>query len=280
MRYAGLLLLLLGCHGGAQAQAPAARPAAPTPAPAPAPRPTPRATPPWRELSPGLRWQRTAVQGEDSEPLEWLVVRVDLERRALGVERTRDDTLASLEADPAVLFAVDAGFFAPNHDPTGLLVEGSRRYGALSAGGGSGVLRVEGRRATLESSPALLDAGVLPAFSLGVQCGPRLLEADGSVGIYRNDGRRYARTAACLRDGGRTVDFVLTWSEPEPLRGPTLYWFARALAAAPSPGGDARGCEAALNLDGGPSTGAWLRGEAGAQHPAPGPVPWALVVRR
>jgi hypothetical protein len=114
---------------------------------------------------------------------------------------------------------------------------------------------------------------------LAVQCGPRLVEHDGTIGIHRDDGRRYARTAACVREGGRTLDFVLVWNAGDPMRGPGLLSFARMLLASPSFVGDAAPCERALNLDGGPSTGAFVRGRPALSHDALGPVPFALVAR-
>ena len=59
-----------------------------------------------------------------------------------------------------------------------------------------------------------------------------------------------------------------------PLRGPGLQWLARRLAG-PSPTGDPTGCERALNLDGGPSTGFRLAGSTG--HEPLGPTPWLLT---
>ena len=54
---------------------------------------------------------------------------------------------------------------------------------------------------------------------------------------------------------------------------------AMPTVAAPSPVGDPAGCEMALNLDGGPSTGVIVRGARDARNPALGPVPWVLVAR-
>jgi exopolysaccharide biosynthesis protein len=59
---------------------------------------------------------------------------------------------------------------------------------------------------------------------------------------------RAARTAACVRDGGRTLELYLT--EPRDL-GPSLSELAHFLLE--------QGCEHALNLDGGPSTAAAYR---------------------
>jgi uncharacterized protein YigE (DUF2233 family) len=158
-----------------------------------------------------------------------------------------------------------------------VLISHGTELGVVNPRGGSGTLVVRENRAELVDAAAPLPPA--PRIDLAVQCGPRLVERDGSPGIYRDDGQRYARTAACIRDDGRTLDIVVTWTRDAPMRGPGLYNFARLLAAA-SPVGDPRGCAAALNLDGGPSTGVWTRDAPAASHAPLGPVPWILVVRR
>lgn len=229
----------------------------------------------WSDVAPGLRWRRASFV-EEARTLDWLVVRLDLAQVTPRAERVPDDRLAGLAGDPHVRFAVDAGFFDDDMTPTGLLSSGTTEFSAVDPRGGSGIVVLRGARAELldASVPFARDARV----SLAVQCGPRLVERDGSVGIRRDDGRRFARTALCLRDGGRIVDVVTTWWRDEPLRGPSLFSFSQRLASA-SPVGDERGCEAALNLDGGPSTGVYVRGASLASHEPIGPVPYAITLR-
>ena len=118
-------------------------------------------------------------------------------------------------------WGIRAGF-EPDHAAGGVLRSGGRAWGAAGPRGGSGLLVVHqgvGRVASRE----LLDGGVPYApEDLVVQCGPRLVETGGQVGVYRDDGRRFARTALCLRDQGRTLDVILTWEDGAPLRGPGL----------------------------------------------------------
>lgn len=233
-------------------------------------------SPAWVRISDGLAYRRAHALGEEGASLEWLVVRIDLSRATPAALRVRDARLLALAQDPRVLFAVDAGFFElDGYEPSGLLVSAGEQLHGLGARGGSGVLIVRGGAAEVLEAAAPLPRE--PRIDLAVQCGPRLIERDGSVGIHRDDGQRYARTAACLRDRGRTLDIVLTWSSANPMRGPGLYTFARMLAQ-PSPVGDREGCEMALNLDGGPSTGVYVRGAPEATHAPLGPVPWAIVV--
>jgi hypothetical protein len=242
----------------------------PTPAPVTPPAPTP-----WTDVAPGVRVRRANVVDE-WRVLEWLVVRLDLTRVAPVATAVPDEDMLALEHDPTVLVAVDAGFFDDDHRPDGLLVSEGNQIAPVTTHGGSGLLCVRGGTADLFASTDTLPPGA--PFQLAVQCGPRLVERDGAVGITRDTGARFARTAACVRDGGHTLDLVVTWLPSDPLRGPGLMALAQRLAQ-PSPVGDPRGCERALNLDGGPSTGVFVRGAPFATHRPVGPVPYALVVR-
>lgn len=235
----------------------------------------------WREASPGVRWREVEVAppppmrvtDRDPATVRWTVIRLDLSRVTLVATRSGDDRTDPATSPAWARVAVNGGFFEPDHSPSGWLVsEGALLHGAGERGG-SGVLVVDGGRAAVVPSA---DAHLEGARGLAVQCGPRLVEADGSVGIHRDDGHRDARTVACVRDGGRTLDLVLTWDPADPRRGPGLLQLAQMLAA-PSPVGDAQGCEAALNLDGGPSTAGFVRG--GFSHAPVGPTPWLLAVR-
>ncbi len=220
----------------------------------------------WSTVAPGFTWTQVELPF-DEERLLWTVLRFDLSRWSLQVERSPDDTVTGL----ARTAAVNAGYFEPDHAPSGLLISRGHVLGRPATRGGSGVLTLRNGRASIEAS-----AGFPEDFAgeLAVQCGPRLVEEGGLVGVHRDDGHRFARTAACVRDAGRTLDLVLTWNLHDPLRGPGLQWFARRLAG-PSPTGDPSGCERALNLDGGPSTGFSIAGAPG--HPALGPTPWLLT---
>jgi hypothetical protein len=189
------------------------------------------------------------------------------------VERVRQDTFSELTLDPGVLAAVDAGFFERDRAPSGLVVSGGRLLHGAAHAGGSGGLEVSSGVARVVPS-----AGYTRGSPLALQCGPRLVEPGGLVGIRRDDGERFARTAACVRAEGRTLDLVVTWAVTSPLRGPGLLRFAQRLAG-PSPVGDPEGCALALNLDGGPSTAMYVRGARGTHHGPQGPTPWALLVR-
>ena len=240
--------------------------------------------PPWRDLAPGVRWieARESFPDERGElrPHRWVVARLDLRRANLQAYRSVRARVGEGLFDPRAVLAFNAGFFEPDHRASGVLRSGGRAWGDAGPRGGSGLLVVHqgiGRVVSRE----LLDGGVPYApEDLVVQCGPRLVETGGQVGVYRDDGHRFARTALCLRDQGRTLDVVFAWAEGAPLRGPGLLHFAQRLGRADQTA--SRGCEAALNLDGGPSTGVTARSRPGRwsfAHDAVGPTPWLLVAR-
>jgi hypothetical protein len=117
---------------------------------------------------------------------------------------------------------------------------------------------------------ALGSAGVYigPVSGLGfepklvLQSFPLLVEAEGKLGVYRDDGRRAARTVACLI--GDTLHLIVIAAPRGD--GPTLFETAGLLREA-SPSGF--GCRRALNLDGGPSSGIWFSSEVPAKQRAP-----------
>lgn len=129
----------------------------------------------------------------------------------------------------------------------GLLVVGGKLLSPLREGLDGGVLTLHHGRARIASSRGY----VVPKHAeLALQCRPRLI-VSRSVSPGLNAERRSARTAACVRDAGRTLDIYLT--DPEG-PGASLAELARWLLR--------EGCDHALNLDGGPSSAAafWERG--------------------
>ncbi|MEZ4411005.1 MAG: phosphodiester glycosidase family protein [Polyangiales bacterium] len=279
----------------------ACRRAPPPPAqPSPAPRPTVSVARPvevedgsvpatWEEVAPGVRW-RGALLAFDAPPpagaitldrgpasLRWVEFRLDLARVSLVAARVAGDDLARDARALGAIVAVDGGFFEPDRSASGVVVSEGIALAPYRPRGGSGVLTIANGLADVVASEGFgVDASAGLAAMFAVQCGPRLVERDGSVGIRRDDGRRAARTAACVRDGGRTLDLVVTWDPADPTRGPGLLHLARRLGGVDGPAGEP-GCERALNLDGGPSTGAFVRGRW--THRPRGPTPWLLVAR-
>lgn len=190
-----------------------------------------------------------------------------LDRYALALEDVGmgRDLAAVLERTRADL-VVNAGFFGPNGEPVGLAVSEGHTLSRHTHALGGGVLTFDGAVATLFDGETFAPGKDL---QFAVQCRPRLV-VDGVANVKRDDGKRSERTALCLRDGGKTLEVVVI-AERE--GGPSLFALSQHLAK--------RGCAAALNLDGGPSTGAAWR-DAGAVRtigPRAG-IRHALVVLR
>lgn len=146
------------------------------------------------------------------------------------------------------LLGLNGGYFDKAYRPTTWLVSEGRELKSRNRSAKGGVLWIKGQR--LGIGP-LAQAPAKPDFA--VQNGPMLVEAEGHIGIKSDDGRRAARTVACLaRDGeARTLRFLLILATPG--RGPTLLEAATMLAK--PKGQKGYDCAWALNLDGGKSTG-------------------------
>lgn len=296
-------LALAACRR--EAPRPRSAPPSPTaPLPTPATPPSPRRADvtviersPWTPLAPGARWSRVKLRlvpapseaHRDAAPqvLHWIVARLDVTRVDATVEPVggsrRLAPFAARTRDAIVV--TDSGFFEADGRPSGVVISRGVALHGPGPRGGSGVLAFTDARVAVLPVDTRDGGGFTPDGSLrtAVQCGPRVVERDGAPGIRGHDGRFAARTVACVRDRGQTLDLVATWDEADGLAGPELYDLATLLAG-PSPTGDPAGCEAALNLDGGPSTGIFLRDLAGDRsltydRSPPGPTPWALVVR-
>lgn len=193
-----------------------------------------------------------------------------LERYAITIEdvgmtRGLAEVLARTEAE----LAVNGGFFDPNGKALGLAISNGALLSKASPSMSGGVITSDGERAQLwESETFSLPEGT----RFGVQCKPRLV-VGGALNIKRDDGQRSERTALCLRDGGRTIEVAIIREEGSEMGGPSLFAFGRWLVR--------HGCEGALNLDGGPSTGVAWREDGAAKVLAPrGPLRHAIVFKK
>lgn len=167
---------------------------------------------------------------------------------------------------PDDVLAVNAGFFDPAGRPVGLVVSGAELVAPFAPRLGGGVFAIDRGRARLFDAESFELPTALP--ELAVHCRPRLV-VDGRANVRSDDGRAAERTALCARDGGTKLDVIVVRGGEG--GGPTLFELARAL--------EGRGCESALNLDGGPSTGVAWRERTGLRAlPPRGPVRHAIVV--
>jgi hypothetical protein len=212
---------------------------------------------------------------EGGHHIVWTVIRADLARVEPVIRSPWRKRLESFASDPDVKVAVNGGFYEPDESPSGWLVSEGVSLAPANRRGGSGSFVVRDGRAEIAPVSPTLPVSV-PEFAL--QCGPRLVEPGGALGIRADDGKRAARTVLCLREGGYELDIVLAWTRNGDRDGPTLLQMARWLMGGLLPS-DPSGCEAALNLDGGPSTGIYLRDDEARAHKPFGKVPFALVLR-
>jgi hypothetical protein len=165
------------------------------------------------------------------------------------------------------LAVVNGGYFEADFKPSSWVVSGGAELARKSDPSKGGVLAVTSGRVYLGPM-----SGLDFEPSLAVQSFPLIVEPHGVPGIHRDDGRRAARTVACLV-GSRLHFIVLAAPRGE---GPTLFEASKLLRVAPPQG---FGCRAALNLDGGPSSGVWFSPTLGArQRPPLAHVGYAIAV--
>lgn len=181
---------------------------------------------------------------------------------------------------PEADVVVNAGFFTPEFRPTGLLVsEGRVLHPFVDHGGaaGTGVLvwKADGAIELYTRAAFVLEDP--EAIRVALQAGPRLIEPDGAPGI-RSDDRISANRTVVGRDRAGRFVIVVAHAAGASRSGPSLWEMMQLI------GPDGLGAhraelalEAALNLDGGPSTGLYLR-PAELAMPAGEIVPSALVV--
>ncbi|MBX3216317.1 MAG: phosphodiester glycosidase family protein [Labilithrix sp.] len=191
--------------------------------------------------------------------------RYELRVEDAGMTTALDAVLERTEAD----LVVNGGFFDPDGKPVGLAVSDGAVLSRLANGLSGGVLASDGARAELFAAEGF----ALPEGArFAVQCRPRLV-VSGVANVKSDDGKRAERTALCTRDEGRVVDVVIVrGSDDGESAGPSLFALAQHLAEA--------GCESALNLDGGPSTGiAWREGDHVKLLAPRGPVRHVVAFR-
>jgi uncharacterized protein YigE (DUF2233 family) len=182
-----------------------------------------------------------------------------------GMSTALDAVLARSDAE----LVVNGGFFDPQGKPVGLVMSERAIVSSLAPALSGGVVTWDGERAKLwESESFAMPDGA----RFAVQCRPRLV-VDGSPNVKSDDGHRSERTALCLRDGGKAIDVVIVKGATSESPGPSLFALGKYLAQ--------RGCEGALNLDGGPSTGVAWRENGAVRMLAPArPVRHAVSFRR
>jgi hypothetical protein len=165
------------------------------------------------------------------------------------------------------LAVVNGGYFEADFRPSNWLRSGGVDLAPKVDIGKGGVLALAPGRIYVGPLSGL---GFEPEVAL--QSFPLVVEPGGKRGIHTDDGRRAARTLACLT-GGRLHLIVIAAPRGD---GPTLFETAELLQK-PRPEGF--GCTVALNLDGGPSSGVWFGSAVPAKQRLPlSPVGHALAI--
>ncbi len=196
---------------------------------------------------------------EGLERADFDVTNIELSVVDVGMTR---EIARFADREPVPALVINGGFFDREKRPVGLVIAGGDELSPLDVRLGGGVLWIRDGIARLSEAETYAEREV----DFAIQGKPRLV-VGGKTNIGGGDNSRAARTALCIRDGGRRLE-VTVWTFES--GGVTLAELAGDMAAA--------GCEAALNLDGGPSSG-WAR-QNGEGRPPDAPIRHAIVFRR
>lgn len=258
---AGMLLVAaMGCGGLIPTPTPTPRPP-PTLTPTPAAAtsipmtPTPTLPPTWQEVAPGLELRAMTFQAQvDASPAEAMLLRIDPRRYTFRIAYAPDSpsTVSEWQMQTGALAVINAGFFQPDYQTAGLLASDGEVFGLsfdqidAEYYGFCGMFSVTG------GLPTLRKLGTIPyqpgePLDQAVQGLPMLLEMGVPVSFDLPD-RVARRTAIAIDRSGAVILISL------PRSMVSLYQLRDWLAGAAE-----LQLDAALNLDGGPSTGMMLR---------------------
>jgi uncharacterized protein YigE (DUF2233 family) len=280
LRYSlALLALLLAACDVAEpaAQPPVATRPVPTlfptgvvaPPPAAQPAPAQPADTGWLAGGAGVELRRLRIAGANGRaafPL--VVVRLDAAqvRLRVGYAPDRPRALSTWFDEAQPTLAINGGFFTPDYHSTALVISDGAVSGSSYEGFG-GMLAVAQDGAV--GLRALRDQPYDPGESLAqaMQSFPMLVFSGGEIAPIEDDGKRARRSAIAIDHAGRLLLIASPTSEF------TLRGFADWLGASDLE------IDRALNLDGGSSTGLFLRsGELSEQIDSFGPLPLVLLV--
>lgn len=214
---------------------------------------------------PGLRVVSGTVRHSGVWGFSDLAIDLELVRLRI-VSAKRGAPLAKLLPKNA-LAVVNGGYFEANFRPSGWLKHDGVELAGKSDTSKGGLLALGPKGPYVGEF-----SGLKFEPRLAIQSHPLIVEAEGKPGIHRDDGRRAARTVACLKGGA--LHFILI-SAPRG-EGPTLFESAALLRDAAPRG---FGCTRALNLDGGPSSGVVFGAEVPARPREPiAPVAYGIAI--
>lgn len=249
---------------------PAVRPIATLfPTLAAAPTPAPDADTGWQLGGSGVAVRHLrAEETPDGPPIALVIVRLDPAAIRLHVGYTPDQprSIQRWFADERPLLALNGGYFSASYRSTALVVSDGVASGASYEGFG-GMLAVSGDGAI--SLRALRDQPYDPGEPIrqALQSAPMLVMPGGAPAAIEDDGQRARRSAVGIDRAGRLLLIV------SPTAGFTLRGFAGWLSRSDLD------VDRALNLDGGSSTGLYLKsGALDERIDSLGPLPLTLLV--
>lgn len=223
----------------------------------------------WLASSAGVAVRHLRVAAAPGQtPIPLVVVRIDTAaiRLRVGYTPAQPRGLSSWFAAEQPLLAVNGGFFTERYQSTALVISDGTPSGASYDGfGGMLAVAADGR---IELR-ALRDHPYDPSEPLtqALQSFPMLIFPGGTRATITDDGRRARRTAVALDHSGHLLFIV------SPTSSFTLNDFAGWLNQSDLD------IDGALNLDGGSSTGLYLKaGALDEQIDSWGPLPQVLLV--
>jgi tetratricopeptide (TPR) repeat protein len=210
----------------------------------------------WETLQPGLEFKELTLQEYELQFLLWRADLRDFDVRLAKATDVKGDFASEIRASHGAPFAANGGFFEKDAEnrlsPSGLLVVNGKMLSPYSTNPKlSGMLTINRDKVEIITARPTMDSS---QYRFAVQAGPRLVEADGSVGIRSDDENRQERTAVCLEGNRNHVIIAMIKGS-----GLSLYEFAYLLVE--KDGGPE--CAVALNLDGGPSSQASYKSSSG-----------------
>jgi len=200
----------------------------------------------WQSISPGVEYRELSIQqGDRSERLR--IARVDPAQARFRVlyNPDRPQRVSEWLTESKALLAVNGNFFDPQNRALSLVIQDGQVSGAPYEGFG-GMFAVSGDGVRVRSNVTEPYAG--EALSAALQNFPMLVLPDGTPNLEIDDNGRSAPRTAVAQDRAGRIVFVAS-----PTSAFTLTEFGQWLAASDLD------LEAALNLDGGTSTGLVLR---------------------
>jgi uncharacterized protein YigE (DUF2233 family) len=240
--------------------------APPTITPRPTATPVPRDTG-WQSIAPGVEYRELKIDaGDRSDRLR--IARIDPAQTRLRVlyDPDRPRRVSEWLSTSSALLAVNGNFFDPQNRALGLVIQDGQRRGGVVYQGFGGMFAVNGDEVRVRWN--VDDPYTGEPLTHALQNFPMLVLPGGTASPDIDDnGRRSLRTAVGQDRSGRIV-FVVS---PTPTF--TLTEFGQWLAASDLD------LQAALNLDGGTSSGLVLRsGQRNLGADSWVPVPNVIVV--